>query len=222
MALLTYDNSVKRLILSSYHHRHHHHHHHHVIIILLPLIIVIVIIVMISRWLCLRMTTAWSGWSLSLSLSLSIFNNLNIIILIIIIVFIIIIQVALLTYDDSVKRLIFGKKLQNHDVITGLLRFSIISLKLLLDFSALSRSIRYNHDHDDYVFHSLILYLHLTAESWQCQKHCHCHILDANCEYVEICLGWKSIVGKMICFFFRTLQERVRRKGPSKSKKHSL
>jgi len=30
--------------------------------------------------------------------------------------------VALLTYDDSVKRLIFGKKLQNHDVITGLLR----------------------------------------------------------------------------------------------------
>ena len=31
---------------------------------------------------------------------------------------------ALLTYDDSVKRLIFGKKLQNHDVITGLLRFA--------------------------------------------------------------------------------------------------
>jgi len=31
-------------------------------------------------------------------------------------------MVALLTYDDSVKRLIFGKKLQNHDVITGLLR----------------------------------------------------------------------------------------------------
>jgi len=30
--------------------------------------------------------------------------------------------VALLTYDDSVKRLIFGKKLQNHDVINGLLR----------------------------------------------------------------------------------------------------
>jgi len=30
--------------------------------------------------------------------------------------------VALLTYDDSVKRLIFGKKLQNHDVITGLLK----------------------------------------------------------------------------------------------------
>ena len=27
--------------------------------------------------------------------------------------------VAMLTYDDSVKRLIFGKKLQNHDVITG-------------------------------------------------------------------------------------------------------
>lgn len=27
--------------------------------------------------------------------------------------------VPLLTYDDSVKRLIFGKKLQNHDVITG-------------------------------------------------------------------------------------------------------
>ena len=30
--------------------------------------------------------------------------------------------VALLTYDDSVKRLIFGKKLQNHDVISGLLK----------------------------------------------------------------------------------------------------
>ena len=29
--------------------------------------------------------------------------------------------VALLTYDDSVKRLIFGKKLQNHDVLGGLL-----------------------------------------------------------------------------------------------------
>ena len=37
-------------------------------------------------------------------------------------------QVALLTYDDSVKRLIFGKKLQNHDVITGLLRSIIHSL----------------------------------------------------------------------------------------------
>ncbi|QQP56980.1 Uncharacterized protein FKW44_001827 [Caligus rogercresseyi] len=29
---------------------------------------------------------------------------------------------ALLTYDESVKRLIFGKKLQNHDVLSGLLR----------------------------------------------------------------------------------------------------
>lgn len=29
--------------------------------------------------------------------------------------------VALLTYDDSVKRLVFGKKLQNHDVLGGLL-----------------------------------------------------------------------------------------------------
>ena len=30
--------------------------------------------------------------------------------------------VALLTYDDSVKRLLFGKKLQqNHDVLTGLM-----------------------------------------------------------------------------------------------------
>lgn len=29
--------------------------------------------------------------------------------------------VALLTYDDAVKRLIFGKKLQNHDVVGGLL-----------------------------------------------------------------------------------------------------
>jgi ankyrin repeat/BTB/POZ domain-containing protein 2 len=30
-------------------------------------------------------------------------------------------MVALLTYDDSVKRLLFGKKLQNHDVLSGLL-----------------------------------------------------------------------------------------------------
>lgn len=30
-------------------------------------------------------------------------------------------MVALLTYDDSVKRLLFGKKLQNHDVLAGLL-----------------------------------------------------------------------------------------------------
>lgn len=30
-------------------------------------------------------------------------------------------MVALLTYDDSVKRLLFGKKLQNHDVLFGLL-----------------------------------------------------------------------------------------------------
>ncbi|XP_059093566.1 ankyrin repeat and BTB/POZ domain-containing protein 3-like [Tigriopus californicus] len=30
--------------------------------------------------------------------------------------------VALLTYDDSVKRLLFGKKLQNHDVLNGLLK----------------------------------------------------------------------------------------------------
>ncbi|CAH0383362.1 unnamed protein product [Bemisia tabaci] len=30
-------------------------------------------------------------------------------------------MVALLTYDDSVKRLLFGKKLHNHDVLTGLL-----------------------------------------------------------------------------------------------------
>jgi len=30
-------------------------------------------------------------------------------------------MVALLTYDDSVKRLLFGKKLQNHDVVSGLL-----------------------------------------------------------------------------------------------------
>jgi ankyrin repeat/BTB/POZ domain-containing protein 2 len=28
--------------------------------------------------------------------------------------------VALLTYDDSVRRLLFGKKLQNHDVLAGL------------------------------------------------------------------------------------------------------
>lgn len=30
-------------------------------------------------------------------------------------------MVALLTYDDSVRRLIFGKKLHNHDVLAGLL-----------------------------------------------------------------------------------------------------
>lgn len=30
-------------------------------------------------------------------------------------------MVALLTYDDSVKRLLFGKKLHNHDVLAGLL-----------------------------------------------------------------------------------------------------
>lgn len=30
-------------------------------------------------------------------------------------------MVALLTYDDSVRRLIFGKKLQHHDVLAGLL-----------------------------------------------------------------------------------------------------
>lgn len=30
-------------------------------------------------------------------------------------------MVALLTYDDSVKRLLFGKKLHSHDVLSGLL-----------------------------------------------------------------------------------------------------
>lgn len=30
-------------------------------------------------------------------------------------------MVALLTFDDSVRRLIFGKKLHNHDVLAGLL-----------------------------------------------------------------------------------------------------
>lgn len=30
-------------------------------------------------------------------------------------------MVALLTYDDSVKRLLFAKKLPNHDVLAGLL-----------------------------------------------------------------------------------------------------
>jgi ankyrin repeat/BTB/POZ domain-containing protein 2 len=29
--------------------------------------------------------------------------------------------VALLTYDDAVRKLIFGKKLHNHDVLSGLL-----------------------------------------------------------------------------------------------------
>lgn len=31
-------------------------------------------------------------------------------------------MVALLTYDDSVKRLLFAKKIPNHDVLTGLLQ----------------------------------------------------------------------------------------------------
>lgn len=30
-------------------------------------------------------------------------------------------MVALLTYDDSVKRLLFAKKIPNHDVLAGLL-----------------------------------------------------------------------------------------------------
>lgn len=30
-------------------------------------------------------------------------------------------MVALLTYDDSVKRLLFAKKIPNHDVLGGLL-----------------------------------------------------------------------------------------------------
>jgi hypothetical protein len=30
-------------------------------------------------------------------------------------------MVAILTYDDAVRRLIFGKKLHNHDVLAGLL-----------------------------------------------------------------------------------------------------
>lgn len=30
-------------------------------------------------------------------------------------------MVALLTYDDSVKRLLFAKKIPNHDVLNGLL-----------------------------------------------------------------------------------------------------
>ena len=68
--------------------------------------------------------------------------------------------VALLTYDDSVKRLIFGKKLQNHDVITGGFR---------------------------------------TVGLWHC---------DTD---LTLCLG-----------LLRTLQERAKRKGPNKSKKHSL
>lgn len=31
-------------------------------------------------------------------------------------------MVALLTYDDSVKRLLFAKKIPNHDVLAGLLQ----------------------------------------------------------------------------------------------------
>lgn len=31
-------------------------------------------------------------------------------------------MVALLTYDDSVKRLLFAKKIPNNDVLTGLLQ----------------------------------------------------------------------------------------------------
>ncbi len=38
-------------------------------------------------------------------------------------------MVALLTYDDSVKRLLFGRKLQNHDVLSGLLQTLQVRLR---------------------------------------------------------------------------------------------
>lgn len=38
-------------------------------------------------------------------------------------------MVALLTYDDSVKRLLFAKKIPNHDVLNGLLTTLQIRIK---------------------------------------------------------------------------------------------
>lgn len=38
-------------------------------------------------------------------------------------------MVALLTYDDSVKRLLFAKKIPNHDVLSGLLSTLQIRIK---------------------------------------------------------------------------------------------
>lgn len=39
-------------------------------------------------------------------------------------------MVALLTYDDSVKRLLFAKKIPNHDVLSGLLATLQTRIKL--------------------------------------------------------------------------------------------
>lgn len=39
-------------------------------------------------------------------------------------------MVALLTYDDSVKRLLFAKKIPNHDVLNGLLSTLQTRIKL--------------------------------------------------------------------------------------------
>lgn len=39
-------------------------------------------------------------------------------------------MVALLTYDDSVKRLLFAKKIPNHDVLSGLLATLQARIKL--------------------------------------------------------------------------------------------
>lgn len=39
-------------------------------------------------------------------------------------------MVALLTYDDSVKRLLFAKKIPNHDVLNGLLTTLQTRIKL--------------------------------------------------------------------------------------------
>lgn len=38
-------------------------------------------------------------------------------------------MVALLTYDDSVKRLLFAKKIPNHDVLNGLLNTLQVRIK---------------------------------------------------------------------------------------------
>lgn len=38
-------------------------------------------------------------------------------------------MVALLTYDDSVKRLLFAKKIPNHDVLNGLLTTLQVRIK---------------------------------------------------------------------------------------------
>lgn len=51
-------------------------------------------------------------------------------------------MVALLTYDDSVKRLLFAKKIPNHDVLAGLLHTLQQRLKTRKPASAMLNSYR--------------------------------------------------------------------------------